>query len=108
MTLEDRQIHAILGDDRERSMHNAERYRDYLAEHLSLPILVTGTEDFPWEEPYIIGGWDKDEYEELKKSNPSYTDDFELLSLEPPNRYEDVMAKVRRLSDGKQFEIGVS
>ena len=108
MTLEDRRIHAILGDDKERTMHSAKRYRDYLVKHLSLPILVTGIEDFPWEEPYIFGGWDKDEYEELKKSNPSYTDTFELLSLEAPNKYEDVMAKVRRLSDGKQFEIGLS
>ena len=108
MNEDDRRIKAILGDDRELTWHNAERYRMYLVKHLPLPILVTGVEDFLWEEPYVLGGWDKDEYEELKKSNPSYTDTFELQSLEPPDRYEDIMAKVRRLSDGKQFEIGLS
>ena len=108
MTSNDRRIHAILGDDKERTAHNAERYRKYLIKQLSLPILVTGREDFPWEEPYVFGVWDNDEYEELKESNPSYTDTFELRSLEPPNRFDDVMVKVRRLSDGKQFEIGLS
>ena len=86
MNEDDRRIKAILGDDRELTWHNAERYRMYLVKHLPLPILVTGVEDFLWEEPYVLGGWDKDEYEELKKSNPSYTDTFELQSLEPPDR----------------------
>ena len=108
MSMVDRRIHAILGDDKERTKHNAERYRDYLVKHLSLPILVTGNEDFPWEEPYVLCVWDKDEYEELKQSHPSYTDTFELIGLEQPNRYEDVMAKVQRVTDGKQFEIGLS
>ena len=108
MSMVDRLIHAILGDDKERTMHNAERYRDYLVKHLSLPILVTGNEDFPWEEPYVFCVWAKDEYEELKQSHPSYTDIFELIGLEQPNRYEDVMAKVQRVTDGKQFEIGLS
>ena len=108
MSTIDSRIHAILGDDKERTMHNAERYRDYLHKHLSLPIRVTGSEDFPWEEPYVLGVWDKNDYEVLKKSNPSYTDTFELLGLEPPNRHEDVMAKVRRINDGKHFEIGLS
>ena len=98
----------ICGNDNERSIQNASRYRNYLMENLALPIVVTGMEDFPWEEPYVIGGWSKHKYEKLKKTNPSYTDTFELLSLGPPNEFEDIVAKVKRLSDGKKFEIGLS
>ena len=108
MDAEDKRIHAILGDDNARTMRNAERYRQHLLKHLSLPIIATGTEDFPWEEPYVLGGWDKEEYEELKKTHPSYTDLFEIESLAPPNGHEDVVARIRRLSDGKRFEIGLS
>jgi len=108
MNAYEKRIHAILGDDNERTMKTASRYRSYLLKNLSLPITVTGTEDFPWEEPYIIGGWDKREYEWLKKTNPSYTDTFELQGLGPPNGYEDITAKVKRVSDGRVFEIGLS
>lgn len=98
----------ILGDDNERTMQNASRYRSYLLKNLSLPIIVTGTEDFPWEEPYVIGGWDQREYEKLKKTNPSYRDTFELQALGPPNEHEDIIARVKRLSDGRVFEIELS
>lgn len=101
-------IHTVLGDDNERTMRNAMRYRDYLHKHLAFPVIVTGTEDFPWEEPYIFGGWDAREYKKLKKTNPSYTDTFELQALEPPDGHEDVVAKIQRVSDGKLFQIGLS
>lgn len=66
-------------------------------------------EDFPWEERYLLGGWDKEEYEELKKHKPSYTDEYELIELtEPESRYNDILAKVRRISDKTIFEIGLS
>ncbi len=108
MDADEKRIHAILGDDNARTLRNAERYRQYLLKHVSLPILVTGSEDFPWEEPYVLGGWDEEEYKERKKTNPSYTDTFEITELAPPNHQEDVVAKVRRLSDGNRFEIGLS
>jgi len=108
MIPEYKRIYAILGDENERSILNAERYRAYLTKYLSLPILVTGTEDFPWEEPYVFGGWGEGEYEALKKTNPSYSDTFEIKRLAPPNEHADIVAKVRRESDGKQFEIGLS
>ncbi len=108
MDEDEKRIHSILGKDKARTMHNALRYRDYLLKHLSLPIIVTGTEDFPWEEPYVFGGWDKREYQKLKITNPSYTDTFEIQALEPPKEHEDVVAKVKRVSDGKVFEIGLS
>jgi len=108
MDEDEERLSAILGDDNERSQRNASRYREYLLKHLSLPILVTGTEDFPWEEPYVIGGWDEREYEKLKKTNPSYTDTFELQDLEPPDENDEVVAKIRRISDKKVFRIGLS
>jgi hypothetical protein len=108
MDKHEKQILRILGEDHERTMRNAERYRKCLLEHLSLPVRATGAEDFSWEEPYIFGGWSKKEYNKLKKIYPSYTDTFEIESLAPPNDFEDVLAKVRRLSDGKRFEIGLS
>lgn len=108
MDEDEKRIHSILGKDKARTMHNALRYRDYLLKHLSLPIIVTGTEDFPWEEPYIFGGWDKREYSKLKETNPSYKDTFELQALEPPREFEDIVANVKRVSDKKIFEIGLS
>ena len=108
MDADDRRIQAILGEDNERTMQNASRYRCYLLKNLPLPVTVTGNEDFPWEEPYVVGGWDQREYEKLKRKYPSYTDTFELQALGPPNRDEDITAKVRRLSDGRVFEIGLS
>ena len=108
MSQTDNRIQKILGDDRERTLQNAGRYRDFLVKHLPFPFIVTGLEDFPWEEPYVFGVWDQDEYQELKKVKPSYTDTFELLSLNQPNQYEDIMAKLKRVSDGKLFEIGLS
>lgn len=108
MDEDDKRIHAILGDNNERNAQNVARYRSHLLKHLSLPLMVTGTDDFPWEEPYVIGGWDQQKYEELKKTNPSYTDTFELQGIGEPNEHEDIAAKVRRVSDGKVFEIGLS
>ena len=104
----EKRIHAILGDDNERNSDNAQRYRSYLLKHLPLPLMVTGSEDFPWEEPYILGGWDLQEYKELKKTNPSYTDIFELIKIKGSNTYDDLVAKLKRVSDGKIFDIGLS
>jgi hypothetical protein len=75
---------------------------------------VTGTEDFRWEEPYVIGGWSQQEYERLKVTQPSYTDEYELLSIERGGRskwmmfHEDIVARVRRKSDGKKFDLGLA
>ncbi len=108
MDEDDRRIQAILGKNCERTMRNAARYRDYLLRHLPLPVIVTGLEAFPWEEFYLFGGRDGKEYEQMKKTNPSWKDTFELQALEPPNEYEDVTARVKRISDGKVFRIGLS
>ncbi len=71
---------------------------------------MTGIEDFDWEEPYVLGGWSKNEYEKLKLTQPSYTDKYALLQiLDPEDEKSDnsygLLAKVRRLSDEKQFTL---
>ena len=62
MDKSEQRIHAVLGDDNERTPKNARNYLVHLKKHLSLPLRVTGIEDFPWEEPYVLGGWDRNEY----------------------------------------------
>ncbi len=84
-------------------------YRSYLLQHLDRVAVLTGREDFLWEEFYLFGPGDKKEYEELKKNRASYTDEFEFINI-PKKTIEghDLIAKVKRLSDGKIFEIGLS
>ena len=103
-----KRIHDVLGDDNERCTRNSERWRAHLLSCLHLPIRVTGIEDFPWEEPYIFGGWDKREYARLKKTQPSYTDTFDLVDIEGPEEHDDLIARVRRVTDRKVFHIGLS
>ena len=103
----EKRIHAVLGDDDELNFRNACRYGTYLKQHLTLPVRVTGIEDFPWEEPYILGGWDKEEYKKLKETRPSYTDEFDLLDILDPED-EDLIAKIRRVSDRKIFHMELS
>ena len=84
-------------------------YRSYLLQHLDKEAILTGREDFLWEEFYVFGPGDNEEYEELKKTRASYTDTFALIDiLEETIGRHDLIAKVKRLSDGKKFEIGLS
>lgn len=105
----DTRIQEILGKDQRRNQQNSSRYLGYIKSSVKLPCKLTGIEDFPWEEPYVIGAWDKGEYEKLKKENPSYTDVFELLELlDPDPSSNDIVVKLKRLSDLKVFEVGLS
>jgi hypothetical protein len=86
----------------------------YLQQKLELPCQVTGIEDFRWEEPYVLGGWDPQEYDELKHSQPSFEDTYDLLRITAEGSSEwllwdlDLRAHVRRVSDGKAFILGLS
>lgn len=91
-----------------RSGETALRYLSHLKRVLRLPLRVTGREDFPWEEPYVFGGWSVLEYKKLKKTNPSYIDIFDLVELVPAEEHDDVSGKIRRISDGRMFTIGLS
>lgn len=86
---------------------NLETYLLHLKKTIEYPCLLTGSEDFAWEEPYLLGGWDKKEYEKLKKTQPSYTDIFELIgfdeTLEEDGR--GLFVTVKRISDRKKFTL---
>jgi hypothetical protein len=91
------------------SKENLLTYRKYLLRHLDRKAILTGREDFLWEEKYVLGGWSRAEYEKLKKTRPSYTDEYELIDiLEEDLPENDLIAQVKRLSNGKVFEIGLS
>ena len=55
-------------------------YLAYLKKTLEFPCYLTGMEDFSWEERYIFGYGSEAEYEELKKTQPSYTDTLDKRS----------------------------
>jgi hypothetical protein len=85
------------------------KYREYLLQHLDRKALLTGREDFPWEEFYVFGPGDKEEYENLKKTRPAHTDEFQLMDISASVMEEDdLLAQVKRLSDGRVFEMGLS
>ena len=88
---------------------NLLKYRKYLLAQLGKGTVLTGREDFPWEEKYVIGPGSRAEYERLKKNNPSHTDEYNLIEiLEKEVEENDLVAQVERLSDKKRFEIGLS
>ncbi len=109
MDAEDKRIQKILGSECERDSENSLKYLDHLKKNIKFPCILTGVEDFPWEEPYVIGGGNKDKYEKLKKNNPSYTDQYELIELLPPEDDEnEIIGSVKRKTDKKIFTIGLS
>jgi len=87
-----------------KSPKTVQKFRNYLKENIDFPCMLTGIEDFPWEERYVFGYGDQEEYEELKKTNPSYKDVFELLEFEDTED-EQIIVQVRRQKDRKKFSI---
>jgi hypothetical protein len=80
-----------------------------------LPCLVTGIEDFLWEEYYIFGPGSLAEYRARKCTQPSFQDTFQLLAIEAGfysewmmHSGEDIAAHVRRISDSREFTLGLS
>ncbi len=89
--------------------HNLTKFRTFLIEHLKGRVLLTGIEDFPWEERFVFGYGSEREYAQLRKTNPSYKDTFKLvkiLSVDDGDR--DLVAKVQRQSDRRTFQIPLS
>lgn len=104
---EEKRINEILyTEDVSVNLENLNRYFNYLKINLIAPCILTGMEDFDWEEPYILGGWSKKEYEKLKLTNPSYTDEFEFIKLvEEYDDWKGIFVSVKRISDKKVFSI---
>jgi hypothetical protein len=111
MDIQEERIAQILADGdvdneekQEKSSETVAKYLHYLKENIEFPCIVTGLEDFPWEEKYVFGYGSKKEYEKLKKDNPSYKDKFEILDFIEDEDYDrHIMVKVKRLSDQKEF-----
>ncbi len=103
----EKRISMILNTDDECvNNENLKTYMTYIKENIITPCIMTGMEDFNWEEPYLLGGWDADEYESLKKIKPSYTDIFDYIKLEKIfDENLGLMVIVRRQSDNKEFSL---
>ncbi len=55
---------------------------------------------FGWEEYYNWGPGSQQEYEKLKKKNPSFRDEYELLSFDEDfDEDEGLYVNVRRITD---------
>jgi hypothetical protein len=105
---QDRRIAKILGTQQVPEVNGKalREYLEYLKKNLEFPCRVTGTETFPWEERYVFGHGDKEEYEKLKKTQPSHTDIFELLSLDDEvDEDSGIIANVKRVSDERKFRL---
>jgi hypothetical protein len=113
---QDERILKIVGDPEEIEFDDSiDKFYNYLKTNLSLPCEVTGIEDFQWEEYYLLGPGSKKEYQRLKETNPSHQDRFELLGIIRNAESEwamceedDIGASVRRISDKKEFILGLS
>ena len=85
---------------------NQDIYLEYLKNKIQKPCLLTGMQDFEWEEPYLLGGWSQKVYEKLKLTQPSYRDQFELIGF--VNEIDDlkgILVKVKRVADNKKFDL---
>jgi hypothetical protein len=109
-------INALLGASRKRGFRaQVKVYFEHLRRTLVLPCEVKGIEDFRWEERYVLGPGNPKEYARLRKYQPSYRDHYQLLEIELGASSEwmlwpgeDIGARVRRQSDGKEFTLGLA
>ena len=109
MDKQHQRIKAILGKDCTRDHKNVAAYLTFLLKSVKAPCRLMGTESFPWEKPYQAAGWDDPEYMRMKNENPSFTDEFDLIGLLPPEvGSHEIIARITRVSDGKSFELLLS
>ena len=85
---------------------NLKKYMKYLKQNLAIPCLVTGVEEFEWEEYYTVGPGSQKEYQKLKKTQPSYTDEFNILKLDNKLDVRDgILAVLERTTDNLKFTL---
>ena len=85
---------------------NLKKYLKYLKKNLAIPCLVTGVEEFEWEEYYTVGPGSQKEYQKLKKTQPSYTDEFNILKLDNKLDVEHgILAVLERTTDNLKFTL---
>jgi hypothetical protein len=91
-------------DKLRKTTKTIKKYCKYLKDNLDYPCVLTGIEDFPWEEKFVLGFGSRRKYEKLKKENPSYKDIFALINFDD-DVDEIILVKVKRQSDNKIFVI---
>ena len=103
---ENRILDILKSSDSSVTDKNQKTYLKFLSENLQKPCILTGMEDFEWEEPYLLGGWSQKEYKRLKLTQASYEDHFEFISVnEEIDDWKGIVVKVKRLSDDKNFDL---
>ena len=109
MDMQAERIKGILGKDCKRTAPNTLRFLKFLQRNVKAHCLLTGTEEFEWERDFLAGGWGGAEYEKMKVERSSFVDQFELEALIAPDADgQDIVARVKRLTDQKDFKIGLS
>jgi hypothetical protein len=105
---QEKRIAGILGEDEvpEVTDGTLKEYLVYLQKNLEFPCYLTGIEDFPWEERYVFGEGHQEEYEKLKKTQPSYKDTFECIDFNrETNEGYGISVNVKRVSDKRKFTL---
>jgi len=105
---QEERIIAILGTKKlDVTRKTLKTYLEYLEKHIERPCQLTGIEDFEWEEPHVFGFGSKREYEELKKTQPSYKDRFNLIKFvdDIDDYYDGIFVHVQRVSDKRKFVL---
>jgi hypothetical protein len=108
---QEKRIIAILGTKKlDVTRKTLKTYLEYLKRHVDMPCQLTGIEDFEWEERYVFGFGSKREYKELKKTQPSYKDKFNLIEFvdEMDDYYDGIFVNVQRVSDKKKFVLSLA
>lgn len=77
----------------------------YLKSHIKLPCQLMSIKHFQWEDHYFFGTGTKTEYKELKKTRPSHTDIFNLVSFYGSDPDVGILVDVRRVSDNMEFTL---
>jgi len=90
-----------------------EQFLQWLKRNLTVPCILTGIESmgyFSWEESYEFGYGSPKEYEKLKQENGSYTENYELQTLDNAKVEGewDILVPVVRVSDQRKFTIPLS
>jgi hypothetical protein len=103
-------IISILGTKRiQVNWPNLQKYLAYLNKAIQRPCILTGNQEFEWEEYYVFGPGTQKQHEKQRKNQPSYMDQFKLISLvKEVSESAGIIAQVERLSDRQKFTLPLS
>ena len=111
MDEQEKRIAALLGEEEvpEVNVETLKKYLSYLEASVDRSCELTGIEDFKWEEYYLIGPGSAREHKKLRKTRPSYLDNYKIIRFENDIEIDyGLFVKVRRVSDKKQFVLPLS